>query len=81
MLIIKREMTVSETGKLHNPLLVQCQASFNSDGALTLRNYDGYNKNTDEIIILSHGETQAVINLFSRLGEIFRTNKMPFQGG
>lgn len=41
-----------------------CQASFNSDVVLTLRNYDTQNKNSDEIIILSREETEAIVKLF-----------------
>lgn len=44
-----------------------CQASFNSDGNITLRNYNYGEKNKDEIIILSDSETQAIFNLFMKL--------------
>lgn len=57
---------------------LDCQASFNSDGYITLRNFTRPNKDSDEIIILSGEETQAVINLFSRLGVMFRNNTLPF---
>lgn len=55
-----------------------CQASFNSDGAITLRNYNIDNKDSDEIIILSGEETYAIIQLFSRLGKMIKNNDLPF---
>ena len=55
-----------------------CQASINSDGAITLRNYDINDKDSDEIIILSAEETQAIINLFSQLGKMIKNNNLPF---
>ena len=78
MKIIDREMTVKETitDKSNNSL--DCQASFNSDGNITLRNYTFNNKNSDEIIILSAEETQAIIHLFSHIGRITRNNTLPF---
>lgn len=73
MLRIKRNMTVTECEKTANnnidEYLPHCQASFNSDGNITLRNYDNSNKNNDEIIILSNSETKALFTLFSKLGE------------
>lgn len=67
MKILDREMTVNETitSKSNNSLY--CQASFNSDGVITLRNYNITNRNSDEIIILSAEETQAIIKLFKEL--------------
>ena len=44
-----------------------CQASFNSDGCLTLRNYDRCDKANDEIIILTDDETQAIVRLFRKM--------------
>ena len=55
-----------------------CQASFNSDGAITLRNYDIEDKDSDEIIIMSAEETQAIIKLFSQLGKMIKNNELPF---
>ena len=77
MKIIDREMTVKEiiTDKSNNSLY--CQASFNSDGNITLRNYDIKNKNSDEIIILSFEETQAIRNLFRKIGD-FTKCTIPF---
>ena len=78
MKIINREMKVSEIiiDKSNNSL--DCQASFNSDGYITLRNFTRPNKDSDEIIILSAEETQAIIQLFSQFGCMFRNNTLPF---
>ena len=58
--------------------LPYCQASFNSDGNITLRNYDRSNKNKDEIIILSNSETKALFELFSKMGEKLKDYSLPF---
>lgn len=78
MKIINREMKVNETITDKSNYSLDCQASFNSDGYITLRNFTRPNKDSDEIIILSAEETQAIISLFSRLGCIFRKNTLPF---
>lgn len=78
MKIISREMKseVFTTDKSQNSLY--CQASFNSEGAITLRNYSINNKDSDEIIILSGEETHAIIQLFSKLGTMIKNNNLPF---
>lgn len=79
MTIIDREMKseVFSTEKSQNSL--DCQASFNSDGVITLRNYNIENgKDSDEIIILSAEETQAIIRLFSRMGGMIGNKTLPF---
>ncbi len=58
--------------------LPYCQASFNSDGNITLRNYDRSNKNKDEIIILSQSETTALFELFSKMGQMRNNYNLPF---
>lgn len=68
MLTITREMKTEEK-KSNANFKPCCQASYNSDGNITLRNYDRYNKDKDEIIILSDSETQAIIRLFRKLKE------------
>lgn len=83
MKIIKREMTkTAEPIKTGNDdidtYLPYCQASFNSDGNITLRNYDRANKNKDEIIILSQTETQALFELFSKMGQSCRNYSLLF---
>lgn len=48
----------------------ECQASFNSDGRLTLRTYSLGNKNHDTIMILSEAETKAIFLLLKQMGEL-----------
>lgn len=78
MKIIEREMTVKETITDKSNYSLYCQASFNSDGNITLRNYDIHNKNSDEIIILSAEETQAIIELFGKMKAMVNLNGLPF---
>lgn len=82
MQIIKRKMVVEEqistANNNINEYLPYCQASFNSDGNITLRNYDRSNKDKDEIIIFSESETEALFRLFSKLGQKSRDYTLPF---
>lgn len=82
MIIVKRTTNVVENintaNNNINEYLPYCQASFNSDGNITLRNYDRSNKNKDEIIVLSASETEALFLLFSRLGQKNRNYTLPF---
>ena len=82
MIKIKRNIVVTECEKNANNnkggCLRYCQASFNSDGNITLRNYDNSNKEKDEIIILSNSETEALFLLFSRIGQKNRNYTLPF---
>lgn len=78
MKIIDREMVIKETMTDKGEHSLYCQASFNSDGNITLRNYNINNKNSDEIIILTAEETQAVVKLFSEIGRMARNNTLPF---
>lgn len=55
----------------------RCQASFNSDGKIVLRNYNTYDKNNDEILILSSNETEAIIRLFKEIAKIV-PDSLPF---
>lgn len=78
MKVLKRKMeSLAEQIKIGDDnidtYLPYCQASFNSNGNITLRNYDRANKNKDEIIILSNSETKALFDLFSRFVQI-KTN-------
>ena len=68
MIILKRQMQAEVATK--DTGYNSCQASINSDGCITLRNYDCYDKNQDEIIILSKEETKAIFSLFNRLSEM-----------
>ncbi len=61
-----------------NEYLPHCQASFNSDGNITLRNYDRGNKDNDEIIILSENETQALFWLFHEISNKLKSCDLPF---
>ena len=82
MIVIKRNMNAEEIVKTadHNidQYLPYCQASFNSDGNITLRNYDRRNKDKDEIIILSERETDALFALFSKMGQKNKNFDLPF---
>lgn len=82
MIVIKRNMNAEEVVKTAenniDQYLPYCQASFNSDGNITLRNYDNSNKNKDEIIILSHTETNALFALFSKIGQKNKNYDLPF---
>ncbi len=77
MILINREINskeiTTEKGKNFN----NCQASLNSDGNITLRNFDSRNKNSDEIIVLSKEETRAIVKLFSEIGEMNKRS-LPF---
>lgn len=82
MIIHKREMNKNQETKTAdnniNEYLPNSQASFNSDGKITLRNYDRSNKNKDEIIIFSNEETRALFELFSQIGTKCKNYTLPF---
>ena len=82
MLIIKRNMNAEEVVKTAenniDQYLPHCQASFNSDGNITLRNYDNSNKGKDEVIILSRAETNALFALFSKIWQKNKNYDLPF---
>lgn len=67
MIKINRIMT-TENVTSTSEFFADCQASFNSDGNITLRNYNRQDKDKDEIIILSRDETNALFALFSKIG-------------
>lgn len=75
MKIINREMKAEIEHDSNGSL--SCQASFNSDGCITLRNYNRHQKDKDEIIILNGDETVAIIKLFKQLGK-HTINDLPF---
>lgn len=60
---IKREMQKNATISTKYP---NTQVSFNSDGCLTVRKYDIYNKDKDEIIIFNQDETKEIAKLFKQ---------------
>lgn len=70
MKIIDREMKVVESCTDKSNYSLMCQASFNSDGVLTLRNYNIEDKNSDEIIIFSREETNAIVELFRAIKQL-----------
>ena len=55
-----------------------CQASFNSDGNITLRNHDITNNNEDEIIILSKTETRALMDLLCEMAKTLKQYELPY---
>lgn len=79
MTIIDREIKSEAFSTKKSQHSLDCQASFNSDGAITLRNYTmGSVENSDEIIILSAEETKAILRLFSQIGTMIGNNTLPF---
>lgn len=70
MITINREMKSKEIQSDYDYIgHAVSQASFNSDGNITLRNYDRYNQDKDEIIVFNKRETEAIIRLFIKLKE------------
>ena len=63
MILIDREMKAVSKTTDKSSFSSLCHASINSDGRITLRNYDPYAKDNDEIIILSDNETKAIFDL------------------
>ena len=78
MKIIKRNMIEVDINTTDMPYLPECQASFNSNGNITLRNYDHSNKSKNEIIILSDSETNALFALFSKIGQKHTNYDLPY---
>ena len=75
MKVIKRKMTV-ETEQINGD--PSCQASFNSDGALTLRHRSSSSPNDDTVIVLSRSETEAIFELFRQLKSKISMADLPF---
>ena len=75
---LKRNMTKVEPteneNSICNDFLIRSQASFNSDGCMTIRNYNVRNKDEDEIIIFNQRETEAIFTLFNW----FKNHDLPF---
>ena len=76
MKIIKRKMEVVSEAKNENNH-ERCQASLNSDGCITLRNYSTVCRNEDEISILSEKETKAIFALMEVIKDN-STRSLPF---
>lgn len=69
----KTESNISYTNeKLH------CQASFNSNGNITLRHYDPHSKENDEILVFSRNETRSIFKLFSQIKSSINEFDLPF---
>ena len=78
MIIINRKTQTTEQ-RQENHALSKSQASINSDGRMTLRNYNPFDKSSDEIIILSDTETKAVFDLMRVIKSIGVKNEdLPF---
>lgn len=80
MVILERKM---EAAKIDNDRknFCSCQASLNSDGRITLRNYGVYGErdsDNDEIIILSVAETQAIFGLMRTIKVNCKDTDLPF---
>ncbi len=73
---IVEEIATAEHNK--DEYLPKSQASYNSDGVITIRNYDNSNKSKDEIIILSLQETGALFELFSKICLNVKNHTLPF---
>ena len=73
--IIKRKMT-AEIERVEEES--SCQASFNSDGVLTLRHRSHYDPNNDVIIVLSRKETEAIFELFWQMKGKISMPDLPF---
>ncbi len=72
MKIIKRTMQSEITDKY----VEKCQASLNSDGSIVLRSYTPFNKDNDEIFVLSTVETDAIFALMRKIKA--RGDSLPF---
>lgn len=62
MRLIKRiiQSEITDTSEKYD---MSCQASINSDGRITLRNYSQSERDKDEIFVLSIPETCAIFEL------------------
>lgn len=78
MKIINREMKADVITTDKSQYSMCCQASFNSDGVITLRNYNLNDKDSDEIIVLSTEESGAIFKLFSQIGQKYKNYNLPF---
>jgi len=79
MISITRSMS-SEISRLTDDSIhnYKCQASYNSDGNITLRKYDPNDKNNDVITIFTNEETAAIIQLMYQINKRFNNIQLPF---
>lgn len=75
MIILERTMTAKKTEVKQDG--ASCQASYNSDGVLTLR-HRSYDSDQDEIMIFSKEETRSIIRLFEQIKSTFGNIDIPF---
>ena len=78
MIIINRKMQAIEqnTGENYDQ---RSQASINSDGRITIRNYSASDRDHDEIMILSDAETRAIFDLMRVMKGIgIKNEDIPF---
>lgn len=78
MIIINRKMQAIEqnTGENYDQ---RSQASINSDGRITIRNYSASDRDHDEIMILSDSETRAIFDLMRVMKGIgIKNEDIPF---
>lgn len=79
MILIDREMQTIKSMTNKGQTSLDCQASLNSNGVITLRNYTVGNNDSDEIIVLSQEETDAIFELFRKLKKVFKcVDDLPF---
>lgn len=80
MIIIDRKMQATErrtTGETDYDQ--RSQASINSDGRITIRNYSASDRDHDEIMILSDSETRAIFDLMRVMKGIgIKNEDIPF---
>lgn len=76
MQVIRRSMEVLDDQREDT---CEAQASFNSDGRLTLRMYDPDDPNEDTIIVFDARQTNAIVNLFRKIAKRFPEERdLPF---
>ena len=78
MILIDREMKAVAKTTNKSSYSSLCQASINSNGCITLRNYNPDGKDNDEIIILSQKETLAIVKLFKEIKRLENYQDLPF---
>lgn len=79
MIIIDRKMQVIEQKTTGENYDQRSQASINSDGRITIRNYSASDRDHDEIMILSDAETRAIFDLMRVMKGIgIKNEDIPF---
>ena len=78
MILIDREMKAVANTTNKSSYSSLCQASINSNGCITLRNYNPDSRDSDEIIILSSKETLAIVKLFKEIKRLENYQDLSF---